>query len=1100
MLKRLKSVSMMLFLMGISTGTAYAVSNHSVTDVKITQQSGTCTGVVLDATGETVIGASVIVKGTTNGIITGLDGDFSLSNVKKGAVIQVSFVGYVTQEVKYNGQALKVVLQEDSQTLGEVVVTGFGGVQKAKTMTASASTVPVGTLAKLPVASMSEGLGGRVTGVITQQASGAPGENAKIWIRGGSNILYVIDDVVLETKQGEDFFNRLRPDDIASMSILKDAAATAVYGPRAKDGVVVIATKRGADGVPTITFSQKLSIMTPSYRAKGMSSYEFAKARNEVEFANFQESPQFNTESLAKYYIGDLWQKGHNQSEILNMVNQEYNMGYSAQDIADMFDPFKSQGKNIQDYFSTNDPWEMFNHTQPMYQTNLSIRGGGDRVKYYSSLGYLNQKGLSSSFDYEQINIILNTDAYLLKDKSLKFTFNLNGNTDNKKKPNRGEGIFTDAMYGDWMPKSPAQWSTGLPRKGSVDAALKTGFNNSETYRFQMNSALKWNLPWVEGLSAMGSINFTTSYKSDKSFKHDQEDVYDNPYATVVSTYNPQNAELYQYWSNYKLLTGTFQLDYARSFGKHNVSAMFNFQSQTRHTNASWGRGRGFGSTLAPQLDMAAEIITGRDGDGNAYTGGNATEWGTMGYVGRITYDYAGKYLLQYSGNYNASLSYSPGKRWGYFQAVSAGWVASEESWFKNMISPKILNMLKIRAGYGLVGKEVGDPFSYLTRYAQNGTRVLFGDGLVANTAWYEKNVASDLSWSSSKQFNAGIDFAFLKDRLTGSVDAYLYMNSGENVNMTADMIRSDILGMPNIPQINAPYVTSKKGGFEVSLNWQDKIGKVAYRVGVNYSHWDERVVRHTDQDMSYYYNGRNNIGNRAMHPVYQAGYITNGLYGSWDQMYNSMLHGARNPNLGTFVISDMNGDGVIGAGDQYNLNTPGTTPLDQYGITLGANWHGFDIELFFQGASNVSGAMPSPMRSQQSYMWNYGQYAFQNSYLPSNGNTNAALPLPVSEGNGWGYNNVDWWAFDASYLKLKNISVRYDLKRSLFKTLNTIQGFDVSFVVTNAFTWTKSSYPLKGLQDPEFITSGASIYNDNGTLGSYPTQRSYTLGVTITL
>lgn len=1057
-------------------------------------------GTVLDNTGETVIGASVMVKGTTNGTITNLDGVFELTNVKKGAAIVVSFIGYVPQEVKATGELLKIQLQEDSQTLQEVVVTGFGGVQKAKTMTASAATVRVDELAKLPITSMSEGLGGRVTGVITQQASGAPGENAKIWIRGGDKILYVIDDVVMETKQGEDFFNRLRPDDIASMSVLKDAAATAVYGPRAKDGVVVISTKRGQDGAPTITFNQKVSIMTPSYRAKGMSAYEYAKARNEVEFANFQESPQFNNEALSKFYMGDLAQKGYNKNDIRNMVNQEYGTSYTEKDILDLFNPNVTQGGNIQDYYSTYDPWEMFDHVQPMYQTNLSIRGGGDRVKYYSSLGYLNQKGLSSSFDYEQINVILNTDAFLLEDKSLKFSFNMNGNSTNKKQPNVGEGVFNDAMYGDWMPKRPAEWSTGLARKNSVNSLLNTGFNDIETYRFQMNAVLKWNLPWVEGLSASGSMNFTTTYNMNKSFKHNQEEVYDTPYATVVSPYNPLEAELYQYWSNYKLLTASFQLDYARSFGKHNVSGMFNYQSQTRRTNESWGRGRGFGSTLAPQLDMASEIVTGRDRDGKAYTGGNASEWGTMGFVGRVTYDYANKYLLQYSGNYNASLSYSPGKRWGYFQAVSAGWVVTEEDWFKELVDTKTLNMFKLRAGYGIVGKEVGDPFSYLTQYGQNGTRVLFGDAMVANTAWKENSVASDLSWSSSKQLNAGIDFGLFKDRLTGSFDTFLYLNSGEEVNMTADMIRSDILGMPNIPKINSPYVTSKKGGFEIALNWNDKIGQVNYRIGGNYSFWDERVVRHTDEKLEYFYNGRDNIGLRSMHNVYKAGYITNGLYGSWDQMYNSMLHGSRNPYLGTFAIKDMNGDGVIGVGDQYELNNPGTTPLAQYGITLGANWKGFDIELFFQGATNVSGAMPSPMRSQQDYMWNYGQYAFQNSYLPSNNNTNAALPLPVSQSNGWGYNNVDFWAFDASYLKLKNISLRYDLKRSVLKQVKMIQGCDVSFVVTNAFTWTKSSFPLKGLQDPEFMTSGSDMYQNNGTLGSYPTQRSYTLGVTVTL
>ena len=421
MLKRLKTVSMMLFLLGTSTGAAFAVSAPGADDVKIVQQSGTATGTVVDAMGP-VIGASVVVKGTTNGIITDFDGNFSLSNVKKGDVLVISFVGYQTVEVKWEGTPLNITLKDDTQALEEVVVIGYGGVQKAKTMTASAATVKVGDLAKLPVASMSEGLGGRVTGVITQQASGAPGENARIWIRGGENILYVIDDVVMESAQGNEFFNRLRPDDIASMSVLKDAAATAVYGPRAANGVVVIATKRGQDGAPTITLSQKVALMTPSYRAEPLSAYEFALARNEVEFANLAERPTFNNTELSKYYMGDLWQKGYGFDDIRTMVNDKYNMGYSAQDIEDLFNPYKTQGGNIQDYYSTYDPWDMFDHNQPMYQTNIGIRGGNERIKYYSSLGYLNQKGFCENYNYEQINVILNTDAYLLKDKSLKFT------------------------------------------------------------------------------------------------------------------------------------------------------------------------------------------------------------------------------------------------------------------------------------------------------------------------------------------------------------------------------------------------------------------------------------------------------------------------------------------------------------------------------------------------------------------------------------------------------------------------------------------------------------------------------------------------------
>ena len=1057
----------------------------------ISAQTITVSGTVTDDTGYEVIGATIIVEGdASRGTVTDIDGKYTLTDVPADGSLQISYVGMRTQVVKVNGRTnIDVLLISDTELLDEVVVTGYGGVQKAKTMTASATNVNVGELAQLPVVSISEGLGGRVTGVITQQASGAPGENVKIWIRGGANILYVIDDVVMETSQGNEFFNRLRPDDISSMSILKDASATAVYGPRAANGVVVIATKRGQEGAPVITVNQKTSLMTPSYRAKGMSSYEYALARNEVALASFQESPTFNNTELSKYYMGDLWQKGQSLDQIRNLVNERYGLGYSAQDITDLFDPLKTQGGNIQDYYSSYDPWEMINHIQPMSQSNISLRGGSERLSYYSSLGYMNQKGISKNYNYNQVNFVLNTDAFLLNDKSLKFTFNLNGNTSNNEKPARGEGVFNDAMYGDWMPKRPAQWSTGLPRKGSVDALLNTGFNNTEAYRFQMNSSLKWFVPYVEGLSASASLNFTTSYNTNRQFNHDQENVYDNPYATNFSSYNPVNANLYQYWYKYKLTTGIFQLDYARSFGKHNLAAMANYQSQIRHENWTSARKRGYPTTLAPQIDLGAEMVSNT---------GNSTEWGSASYIGRLTYDYDNKYLFQYSANYNGSLSYSPDKRWGYFHAASLGWVMTEESWFKDLISPEYVNMFKLRGGVGLVGNEVGKPFSFLTQYTQNDGRVLFGENMSPNVGWAVSTIASDLRWSSSTQYGVGLDYGFFRDRLNGSVDAFLYLNKGDVMNMTNEMIRTDILGMPNIPQINAPFSTSRKGGYEFSINWQDRIDQVGYRLGVNYSFWDERQTRHTGQSSDYWSPTFDDIGGRWMHPVYPYGLKTDGKYGDWNDMYNSMLHASRNMTTGTVALVDLNGDGRVN--DYYFFNVPGTTPLTQFGVTLGADWKGFDFEVFFQGATNVSGAMPSPMRSQQSYMWNYGQYAFQNAYTPSNPDVNAALPIPVPEGNGWGYSFIDTWAFDASYLKLKNISLRYDMKRSVLKNVSYIQGMDLSFVVTNAFMWTKKSYPLKGLQDPEFITSGASIYNNNGTLGSYPTQRSYTLGVTVTL
>ena len=224
-------------------------------------------------------------------------------------------------------------------------------------------------------------------------------------------------------------------------------------------------------------------------------------------------------------------------------------------------------------------------------------------------------------------------------------------------------------------------------------------------------------------------------------------------------------------------------------------------------------------------------------------------------------------------------------------------------------------------------------------------------------------------------------------------------------MNMTAEMLRTDILGMPSIPQINAPFVTKRKGGFEVSLNWNDKIGKVGYRVGLNYSFWDEVYTRHTTENSDWYSPTFDRIGKRYMVPVYKYAVKTDGLHASWADMYNSLLNATRGYAPGTIKTVDLNGDGRVN--DYYTPNMGGNTPLTQYGITLGADYKGFDLELFFQGAANVTGYMPSPLRNQQSYQWNYGQYGFANSYMPSNPDLDAAIPLPAPEGQAWGYSFV---------------------------------------------------------------------------------------------
>ena len=1001
MLKKFKPIGLILLAgMVCSPQSMLADTTPIRPSASISQQNGKVTVIIEDEFGP-VTGASVVVKGTTNGNVTDLNGKVILEDVKKGAIIQISFVGYTTQEIKYAGQpTLQVKLQEDSQALDEVVVTGFAGVQKTKTLTAAAVNVKMESIAKLPVTSPSDGLGGRVSGIISQARSGAPGETSKIWIRGGSNILYVIDDVVMETSQGEVFFNRLRPDDIASMSILKDASATAVYGPRASDGVVVVTTKKGQEGQLEISLSQKITMMTPSYRPKAMSTWDYVNMKNELYAASMAENPAFNATEMSKYYMGYLNGLGHSRQEITDMVNQKYDLGYSLSDVNDLFNPFVTQGKDIENYYGDYDAWDFFDHTQPMTQTNLSVRGGSERVRYYSSLGYMKQSGISDSYDYEQYNAIVNTDAYLLKDKSLKFTLNLNGVMSKKKQPQGGDGIFNSVLIeGNEMHRIPQNWTTGLERAGGLDSRLRTGFNNTDDYRLQSNIGLKWSLPWVEGLSVSGSVNFNYSNSMNKTFEHPEVGVYSSPYATQENSYNPNDAKLSQTWNNYSLTTGILQADYSRSFGKHNLSAMINYTSQKRRTNSTMAKAYGYPTIYSPQIEAGATMQEMKGTEG---------QWGSSSFVGRITYDYDSKYLLQVSANYNGSLCYHPDKRWGFFYAASAGWVLTEEEFIKDIINKDMISSFKIRAGYGVVGQELANPFSYMNQYGlsksnDKANNILLGENMISNSVWTETNVSSNLTWGESQQISGGVDFGFFKDRLTGSFDTYLYLNKGEEIDMNPELIYTPVLGLPNTPKMNAPYVTNHKGGVEFSLNWSDRIGDFTYRIGGNYTYWEKVAVKHANQSTSYYYPNLNNLGKNDVQPTYNKSWQTSGLFTSYEEMYNSYMHFGRNHTLGTFIMQDINGDGVLNGGDQIVEERGGTTPQSLYGITLGVGWKDFSFEVFFQGAGNVTGDVTSPARSQQDYYWHYGKYLYPESYTPSNPITNK-LPLPTNSSYGWGY------------------------------------------------------------------------------------------------
>ncbi|MDE6451063.1 MAG: hypothetical protein K2L23_01995 [Odoribacter sp.] len=382
---------------------------------------------------------------------------------------------------------------------------------------------------------------------------------------------------------------------------------------------------------------------------------------------------------------------------------------------------------------------------------------------------------------------------------------------------------------------------------------------------------------------------------------------------------------------------------------------------------------------------------------------------------------------------------------------------------------------------------------------------MLIGNSLSPQVAWYESNVANDLTWSSSRQMTGGVDFGFFKDRLTGSVDLFLYKNRGDAMNMSEKEIRTDILGMPNVPQINAPYETSRKGGVEFSFRWEDKLSdNFRYYVGLNYTFWDERVTRHTDENAWWYCYDNTTLGKREMHDVYWLSTYESAqkLIGSWEEVYNSQIMsiGTNYQNYvpGTIRWTDPSGNGRVDNADMASRNFPGDTPLKMYGINLGGSWKGFELDMFFQGAADVRGTIVSPIRNAEAWFWNYGKVVAQHSYSPSHPDVKA--PLALANGNtGMGNFLVDRYAFDASYFKMKSLSLRYNFMETVLKEDKFFKALELSFTATNLFTVTKKSYPYKNLADPEFVTTSGNMYGGNGNLGGYPTQRGFTFGLTAT-
>lgn len=989
-------------------------------------QNLTLKGRVIDTGSEPVIGANVLVEGTTNGTITDFDGFFTLQDVPGNAKIVVSFIGYKTQTISLKGEKeLKITLRDDTELIDEVVVIGYGTTSTRK-MASSVTAVKGEKLQDLPFDNVAGALQGRASGVIVQQSGGEPGSVPSISVRGGGSPIYVIDGVISDSWD----FNTLNAVDIESMSILKDAASLAVYGSRAANGIVMIKTKQGGKGKTAVTYSFSAEFSQPTMMMDKTRGYDYALHQNMVRENDFQK-PTFDADQLEAI---------RNQTDPYNLADTDW------------------QGLALKNF-------------APQYKHSLSLSGTSGRVNYYVSLGAFNQGGLyrSNSLNYDRYNIRSNINT-TFDEIGLKVGVNINSAIEKKERPSTSVGRVWE-LLADVSPLQPAYNEDGTYR-ALTDHPLvltdkRSGYNNEDDKYINVQLVADWTLPWMKELTLGTMFNYRGNDSHVKNFSTKAPQY--NADGSLYPIAKPTLKEDGDWGSTYN-----FELSaaYLKTFAeKHTVDAKAVFTVSESDGSHFWASRKEYMSAVVDQLFAGSQ-----DGQLNS---GTSSEGGRMGFVGRLKYDYDNRYIIEGSFRYDGSDNFAPGHRWGFFPSGAVAWAVSEEPFFKNL-EWKFVNLLKLRASYGQTGTEAGvNRFGYLSTYSMDETGAVIGGNLVSG--FNEGNLVAPelLSWYTVNSLNYGLDFSLLKQRLTGSLDYFYYVTKG-GLMSPGDRYTTP-LGK-SLPQIKSDS-EQRREGFEFALRWRDTTPrKFTYEVGVNMTYYNNLWKVKADESET----DLKNPWKRQTHQTdyYGIAYYDRGFYQTPEQivMYPRRT-ASSSTRLGDLAYEDVNGDGKIDGEDQVRIGMP-TSPHFTYGIDFSFNYEGFTLSGLLYGTGDRYIALGDRLKKGES---KYLYYQKQLDYWRPD-HTDAAFPRVSTSANVNGSNNQvssTFWFKNGRFLRLKNLSLSYDLKYKLLKSWSWINTFRVNVAGTNLLTFSG----VNDYFDPE--TADASA---NG----YPVQRVYSIGATI--
>jgi len=1005
------------------------------------QQQSSVSGKVTDSSGSPLPGVTVVIKGTTQGTITDPQGNYTLPNAPGNATLQFSFVGMKTQEIAISGKtAIDVMMVDETVGIEEVVAVGYG-TQKKANLIGSVVEVKSDKLVNIPSANVTSLLAGKLPGIVSRQLSGEPGADAaNISIRGFGNALTIVDGV-------ERNYNQIDPNEIESISVLKDASA-AIYGARAGNGVILVTTKRGSSGKPVINFSFNNGWQSSTRMPRYVNSGEFAESYNDA-LRNSGSPLQFTDYQIKAY----------------KYVSGDKSVTFTDAERAQ----FEGEKAN---YVNTDWVDVVFRPAAPMQQYNLSSSGGSEKIKYFISLGYLDQNSVlrSGGDRLRKYSCRSNIDAQITK--NLSIGLDVSGRLELLDYPQCDIG----QIWNNFMSDPPTNavgpnpnFASGMGQ-GAADPDI-CGTRKTKTTDLSGSISINYSVPFIKGLSAKARLDYLTVPVFQKNF-FKAYDIYSYNPVTDTYTYRFAGASsttsLTQTWTQPVTMVSKLFLNYEHVFGKHSVKALVVGEFTDFNSNTFSAYRTDFYTTAIEQLFAGSST-------GQTCTGTESAD-GRISYAGRFNYEYSNKYLLETTFRYDASPRFARDVRWGFFPSVMAGWRLSEENFIKNNL--QFVNNLKLRVSYGQAGVDNIASYNYMTGYQYSGG---FVDNSELQLGLTSKGLANlSTTWEKHITYNAGIDFGLLNDMLYGAFDVFYKERSGILTTRSGSLPSTFGANLPSENLNSANY-----RGFEFQLGYRDKIREIEYSIDGNiawnrgkYGHVEESDFSGSDQYTRLRYQNSGQWISRYFGLEDAGLFQSQAEIDAWPVIQDNNNNTTLRP--GDVKYLDFDGDNKITDLD-YHVIGKGDIPEITYGLNISGKWKEFDLSMLWQGATNYSVIEPGmrPYQFTPSTM-----SAVQLDYWTPE-NTDARYPrIGISGFNNNKYSST-FWLIDAYYVRLKNIQLGYSLPKLLYKRIG-VSELRLYVSAVNLLTISNVKH-----SDPE-------VQSWTGDYIFFPQQKTISLGINI--